>query len=121
MKLITSTHQKGSGVSDNESVLFLQGIPARCRWQDLRDLIRRTASQIRKSVVYDDHHGFPTGLGQIVINDKVEALNTFERLSTEGWDGASLVVTLATTDSPTEPIAGPTKSPKKRVIDTSSA
>jgi hypothetical protein len=108
----------------------------------LRDLIRRTASQIRQSVVYDDHHGFPTGLGQIVIKDKVEALNTFgmfleeekektstllansvtlERLSTEGWDGARLVVTLARTDSPTELIAGPIPSPDKRVIDPSSA
>lgn len=34
-----------------------------------------------------------------------------DRLSTHGWDGQSLVVTLARTSSPTQPIAGPTKSP----------
>jgi hypothetical protein len=34
-----------------------------------------------------------------------------DRLSTNGWDGQSLVVTLARTSSPTRPVAGPTKSP----------
>lgn len=34
-----------------------------------------------------------------------------DRLSTCGWDGQSLVVTLARTSTPTKPIAGPTRSP----------
>lgn len=34
-----------------------------------------------------------------------------DRLSSNGWDGRGLVVTLARTSSPTQPIAGPTKSP----------
>ncbi|KAL4802692.1 hypothetical protein BDV18DRAFT_59780 [Aspergillus unguis] len=97
--------------SEEEYVLFLQGIPARCRWQELKDLVRQTALHIRQAVVYDDHHGFPTGLGQIIVKEEDEAWRTYHRLSTNGWEGQSLVVTLALTSSPTQPIAGPTKSP----------
>ncbi|KAL4929306.1 RNA-binding protein [Aspergillus undulatus] len=97
--------------SEEEFVLFLQGIPARCRWQELKDLVRQTALHIRQAVVYDDHHGFPTGLGQIIVKNEEEAWRTYRRLSTNGWEGQSLVVTLARTSSPTQPIAGPTKSP----------
>ncbi|KAL4956705.1 hypothetical protein BDW69DRAFT_73734 [Aspergillus filifer] len=97
--------------SDEEFVLFLQGIPARCRWQELKDMVRQTALHIRQAVVYDDHHGFPTGLGQIIVKNEDEAWRTYRRLSTSGWEGQSLVVTLARTSSPTRPIAGPTKSP----------
>ncbi|PYH90083.1 RNA-binding domain-containing protein, partial [Aspergillus ellipticus CBS 707.79] len=99
------------GRSDEEFVLFLQGIPAHCRWQELKDLVRQTALHIRQAVVYDDQHGFPTGLGQIIVKNEDEAWRTYHRLSTNGWEGQSLVVTLARTSSPTRPIAGPTKSP----------
>ncbi|RHZ66018.1 hypothetical protein CDV55_104019 [Aspergillus turcosus] len=97
--------------SDEEFVLFLQGIPAHCRWQELKDMVRQTALHIRQAVVYDDQHGFPTGLGQIIVKNEEEAWRTYHRLSTNGWDGQSLVVTLARTSSPTRPVAGPTKSP----------
>ncbi|PLB45160.1 hypothetical protein P170DRAFT_365976 [Aspergillus steynii IBT 23096] len=97
--------------SDEEFVLFLQGIPAHCRWQELKDMVRQTALHIRQAVVYDDNHGFPTGLGQIIVKNEDEAWRTYHRLSTNGWEGQSLVVTLARTSSPTRPIAGPTKSP----------
>ncbi|PWY85232.1 RNA binding protein [Aspergillus eucalypticola CBS 122712] len=100
-----------SGRSEEEFVLFLQGIPAHCRWQELKDLVRQTALHIRQAVVYDDQHGFPTGLGQIIVKNEDEAWRTYHRLSTNGWEGQSLVVTLARTSSPTRPIAGPTKSP----------
>ena len=103
-------------------------IPAHCRWQELKDLVRQTALHIRQAVVYDDQHGFPTGLGQIIVKNEDEAWRTYraswnpdsqkladsvllDRLSTNGWEGQSLVVTLARTSSPTRPIAGPTKSP----------
>ncbi|KKA22864.1 RNA binding protein [Rasamsonia emersonii CBS 393.64] len=36
-----------------------------------------------------------------------------ERLSTGGWDGQTLTVTLARASSPTRPIAGPTRSPTR--------
>ncbi|KAJ5115455.1 Nucleotide-binding alpha-beta plait-containing protein [Penicillium alfredii] len=97
--------------SDDEFVVFLQGIPAHCRWQELKDLVRQTAQHIRQAVVYDDNHGFPTGLGQIIVKDEDEAWRTYHRLSTNGWEGQSLVVTLARTSAPTKPIAGPTRSP----------
>ncbi|KAL2813619.1 hypothetical protein BDW59DRAFT_176691 [Aspergillus cavernicola] len=97
--------------SEEEFVLFLQGIPTRCRWQELKDLVRQTALHIRQAVVYDDPHGFPTGLGQIIVKNEEEAWRTYHRLSTNGWEGQSLVVMLARTSSPTRPIAGPTKSP----------
>ncbi|KAK1139947.1 hypothetical protein N8T08_011024 [Aspergillus melleus] len=97
--------------SEEEFVLFLQGIPAHCRWQELKDMVRQTALHIRQAVVYDDNHGFPTGLGQIIVKNEDEAWRTYHRLSTNGWEGQSLVVTLARTSSPTRPIAGPTKSP----------
>ncbi|CAL5872871.1 uncharacterized protein PFLUO_LOCUS7140 [Penicillium psychrofluorescens] len=97
--------------SDDEFVVFLQGIPAHCRWQELKDLVRQTALHIRQAVVYDDSHGVPTGLGQIIVKNEDEAWRTYHRLSTNGWDGQSLVVTLARTSAPTKPIAGPTKSP----------
>ncbi|CEJ53973.1 Putative RNA binding protein [Penicillium brasilianum] len=97
--------------SDDEFVVFLQGIPAHCRWQELKDLVRQTALHIRQAVVYDDSHGFPTGLGQIIVKNEDEAWRTYHRLSTNGWEGQSLVVTLARTSSPTKPIAGPTRSP----------
>ncbi|PWY86966.1 hypothetical protein BO70DRAFT_261525, partial [Aspergillus heteromorphus CBS 117.55] len=100
-----------SGRSDEEFVLFLQGIPAHCRWQELKDLVRQSALHIRQAVVYDDQHGFPTGLGQIIVKNEDEAWRTYHKLSTSGWEGQSLVVTLARTCSPTRPIAGPTKSP----------
>ncbi|KAJ5219394.1 Nucleotide-binding alpha-beta plait [Penicillium cinerascens] len=98
--------------SDDEFVVFLQGIPAHCRWQELKDLVRQTALHIRQAVVYDDNHGFPTGLGQIIVKNEDEAWRTYHRLSTNGWDGHSLVVTLARTNAPTKPIAGPTRSPQ---------
>ncbi|KAE8338667.1 hypothetical protein BDV24DRAFT_153440 [Aspergillus arachidicola] len=63
--------------SDEEFVLFLQGIPAHCRWQELKDLVRQTALHIRQAVVYDDHHGFPTGLGQIIVKNEDEAWRTY--------------------------------------------
>ncbi|PYI25823.1 hypothetical protein BP00DRAFT_467896 [Aspergillus indologenus CBS 114.80] len=111
----TSSRDKGrttkQGRSDEEFVLFLQGIPAHCRWQELKDLVRQTALHIRQAVVYDDQHGFPTGLGQIIVKNEDEAWRTYQRLSTNGWEGQSLVVTLARTSSPTRPVAGPTKSP----------
>ncbi|KAJ6180034.1 hypothetical protein N7519_010495 [Penicillium mononematosum] len=97
--------------SDDEFVVFLQGIPPHCRWQELKDLVRQTALHIRQAVVYDDSHGFPTGLGQIIVKNEEEAWRTYHRLSTCGWDGQSLVVTLARTSTPTKPIAGPTRSP----------
>ncbi|KAJ6050264.1 Nucleotide-binding alpha-beta plait [Penicillium canescens] len=89
--------------SDDEFVVFLQG--------ELKDLVRQTALHIRQAVVYDDSHGFPTGLGQIIVKNEDEAWRTYHRLSTNGWDGQSLVVTLARTSTPTKPIAGPTRSP----------
>ncbi|KAJ5342670.1 Nucleotide-binding alpha-beta plait [Penicillium brevicompactum] len=97
--------------SDDEFVVFLQGIPSHCRWQELKDLVRQTALHIRQAVVYDDSHGFPTGLGQIIIKNEDEAWRTYHRLSTNGWEGQSLVVTLSRTSTPTKPIAGPTRSP----------
>ncbi|KAJ5787943.1 Nucleotide-binding alpha-beta plait [Penicillium paradoxum] len=97
--------------SDDEFVVFLQGIPPHCRWQELKDLVRQTALHIRQAVVYDDSHGFPTGLGQIIVKNEDEAWRTYHRLSTNGWDGQSLVVTLSRTSTPTKPIAGPTRSP----------
>ncbi|OQD71165.1 hypothetical protein PENPOL_c001G06765 [Penicillium polonicum] len=97
--------------SDDEFVVFLQGIPPHCRWQELKDLVRQTALHIRQAVVYDDSHGFPTGLGQIIVKNEDEAWRTYHRLSTSGWDGQSLVVTLSRTSTPTKPIAGPTRSP----------
>ncbi|KAJ5934098.1 Nucleotide-binding alpha-beta plait [Penicillium verhagenii] len=97
--------------SDDEFVVFLQGIPAHCRWQELKDLVRQTAQHIRQAVVYDDSHGFPTGLGQIIVKNEDEAWRTYHRLSTNGWEGQSLVVTLARTNAPTKAIAGPTRSP----------
>ncbi|KAJ5630111.1 Nucleotide-binding alpha-beta plait [Penicillium herquei] len=97
--------------TDDEFVVFLQGIPAHCRWQELKDLVRQTALHIRQAVVYDDSHGFPTGLGQIIVKNEDEAWRTYHRLSTNGWEGQSLVVTLARTSAPTKPIAGPTRSP----------
>lgn len=86
--------------TDEEFVLFLQGvsediflfyslqksarsltderkIPAHCRWQELKDLIRQTALHIRQAVVYDDNHGFPTGLGQIIVKNEEEAWRTY--------------------------------------------
>ncbi|EPS28086.1 hypothetical protein PDE_03032 [Penicillium oxalicum 114-2] len=108
-------HEKGQTPrcrrSDDEYVLFLQGIPAHCRWQELKDLVRQTALHIRQAVVYDDSQGVPTGLGQIIIKNEDEAWRTYHRLSTNGWEGSSLVVTLARTSSPTKPVAGPTRSP----------
>ncbi|KAJ5542576.1 Nucleotide-binding alpha-beta plait [Penicillium sp. DV-2018c] len=101
--------------SEDEFVVFLQGIPPHCRWQELKDLVRQTALHIRQAVVYDDSHGFPTGLGQIIIKNEDEAWRTYHRLSTNGWDGQSLVVTLSRTSTPTQPIAGPTRSPPARI------
>ena len=83
--------------SDDEFVVFLQGvsdgdirsqllihtdrntiqIPAHCRWQELKDLVRQTALHIRQAVVYDDSHGFPTGLGQIIVKNEDEAWRTY--------------------------------------------
>ncbi|KAL1998366.1 hypothetical protein VTN02DRAFT_6331 [Thermoascus thermophilus] len=103
--------RQGSRGPEEEFVLFIQGIPAHCRWQELKDLVRQTALHIRQAVVYDDQHGFPTGLGQIIVKNEEEAWRTFQRLSTNGWEGHSLTVTLSRTSSPTRPIAGPTKSP----------
>ncbi|KAL1956306.1 hypothetical protein VTO42DRAFT_7389 [Malbranchea cinnamomea] len=96
---------------EEEFVVFLQGIPPHCRWQELKDLIRQTALHIRQAVVYDDCHGHPTGIGQIIIKNEDEAWRTYNRLSTNGWNGLSLTVTLSRANDPTKPIAGPTKSP----------
>lgn len=37
--------------------------------------------------------------------------SSVDRLSTNGWNGHSLTVTLSLASEPTKPIAGPTKSP----------
>lgn len=39
--------------------------------------MRQTALHIRQAVVYDDHHGFPTGLGQIIVKNEDEAWRTY--------------------------------------------
>ncbi|KAG5203911.1 RRM domain-containing protein [Trichophyton interdigitale] len=96
---------------EDEYVVFLQGIPPQCRWQELKDFVRQTALHIRQAVVYDDCHGHPTGLGQIIVKNEDEAWRTYNRLSTNGWNGHSLTVTLSLASEPTKPIAGPTKSP----------
>ncbi|EQL29361.1 RNA binding protein [Blastomyces gilchristii SLH14081] len=102
--------RRNSRSTDEEYVVFLQGIPPQCRWQELKDLVRQTALHIRQAVVYDDSHGHPTGLGQIIVKNEDEAWRTYNRLSTNGWNGNSLTVTLSLASAPTEPIAGPTKS-----------
>ncbi|EKV05317.1 RNA binding protein [Penicillium digitatum PHI26] len=63
--------------SDDEFVIFLQGIPPHCRWQELKDLVRQTALHIRQAVVYDDNHGTPTGIGQIIVKNEDEAWRTY--------------------------------------------
>uniref|UniRef100_A0A093V7M3 Putative RNA-binding protein n=1 Tax=Talaromyces marneffei PM1 TaxID=1077442 RepID=A0A093V7M3_TALMA len=102
--------RRGHRSSEEEFVLYLQGIPQHCRWQELKDFVRQTALHIRQAVVYDDQHGYPTGLGQIIVKNEDEAWRTYRKLSTTGWDGHPLTVTLARASSPTRPIAGPTKS-----------
>lgn len=59
--------------------LLERQIPPRCRWQELKDLVRQTALHIRQAVVYDDHHGFPTGLGQIIVKEEDEAWRTYRK------------------------------------------
>ncbi|EDN08249.1 predicted protein [Histoplasma mississippiense (nom. inval.)] len=102
--------RRNSRSTDEEYVVFIQGIPPQCRWQELKDLVRQTALHIRQAVVYDDCHGHPTGLGQIIVKNEDEAWRTYNRLSTNGWNGNSLTVTLSLASAPTKPIAGPTKS-----------
>lgn len=63
------------------AVLLKRQIPAHCRWQELKDLVRQTALHIRQAVVYDDHHGFPTGLGQIIVKNEDEAWRTYRAYS----------------------------------------
>ncbi|OXV09497.1 hypothetical protein Egran_02735, partial [Elaphomyces granulatus] len=109
-----SPSENGRGSSsragEDEFVLYLQGIPAHCRWQELKDFIRQTASHVRQAVVYDDRHGCSTGLGQIIVKNEDEAWRTYRRLSATGWEGQTLIVTLARASLPTKPIAGPTRS-----------
>jgi len=100
-----------SRAGEEEFVLYLQGIPAHCRWQELKDFIRQTASHVRQAVVYDDRHGCSTGLGQIIVRNEDEAWRTYRRLSATGWEGQPLTVTLARASLPTKPIAGPARSP----------
>ncbi|ODH19977.1 hypothetical protein ACO22_06028 [Paracoccidioides brasiliensis] len=111
---ISTRHRDGrrhSRSSDEEYVVFIQGIPPQCRWQELKDLVRQTALHIRQAVVYDDCNGHPTGLGQIIIKNEDEAWRTYHRLSINGWNGNCLTVTLSLASAPTKPIAGPTRSP----------
>ncbi|CRG86440.1 RNA binding protein [Talaromyces islandicus] len=103
--------RRGTRVGDDEFVLYLQGVPAHCRWQELKDFVRQTAQHIRQAVVYDDPHGFPTGIGQIIVKNEDEAWRTFRKLAANGWNGQVLTVTLAKANAPTEPIAGPKQSP----------
>ncbi|OKL59599.1 hypothetical protein UA08_05087 [Talaromyces atroroseus] len=79
--------RRGHRTYEEEFVLYLQG-----------------------AVVYDDEHGYPTGLGQIIVKNEDEAWRTFRKLSSSGWEGQPLTVTLARASSPTSPIAGPTRS-----------
>lgn len=46
----------------------------------------------------------------LLIARSVANLPTLDRLSTNGWDGHSLTVTLSLARAPTKPIAGPSKS-----------
>ncbi|QKX53290.1 uncharacterized protein TRUGW13939_00368, partial [Talaromyces rugulosus] len=109
------SHEKGrrgtTRASDDEFVLYLQGVPAHCRWQELKDFVRQTAMHIRQAVVYDDPNGYPTGIGQIIVKNEDEAWRTFRKLATTGWDGQVLTVTLAKASAPTKPISGPKQSP----------
>jgi hypothetical protein len=41
--------------------------------------VRQTALHIRQAVVYDDSHGFPTGLGQIIVKNEDEAWRTYRK------------------------------------------
>lgn len=58
----------------------LEKIPAHCRWQELKDFVRQTALHIRQAVVYDDEHGYPTGMGQIIVKNEDEAWRTFREI-----------------------------------------
>lgn len=58
-------------------ILLRMQIPAHCRWQELKDLVRQTALHIRQAVVYDDQQGYPTGLGQIIVKNEDEAWRTY--------------------------------------------
>ncbi|KAL3441050.1 hypothetical protein BJX65DRAFT_314233 [Aspergillus insuetus] len=118
-KLVVCTPQEGSGVSDEEFVLFLQGVLDRCRWENSKAFIRRTASQILQAIVSDGRQGFPTGIGQIAIKDRAKALRAFVRSSTKGWGGIGLSVTVARTKSPITPIAGLAMSTEKRILELS--
>ncbi|EEA21316.1 RNA binding protein [Talaromyces marneffei ATCC 18224] len=71
--------RRGHRSSEEEFVLYLQGIPQHCRWQELKDFVRQTALHIRQAVVYDDQHGYPTGLGQIIVKNEDEAWRTYHR------------------------------------------
>lgn len=56
-------------------------IPAHCRWQELKDFVRQSALHIRQAVVYDDQHGYPTGIGQIIVKNEDEAWRTYGPLT----------------------------------------
>lgn len=42
-------------------------------------MVRQTAVHIKQAVVYEDKKGIPTGLGQIIIKDQVEAWRTYSK------------------------------------------
>ncbi|KAL3462693.1 hypothetical protein BJX64DRAFT_137680 [Aspergillus heterothallicus] len=94
--------------------------PPYCGWEELKDYISQTALHIRHAIVYHDQDGSHTGLGQIIIKNEAEAWRTFHKLCAIGWEGKSLVVTLARVNAPARPIAGPVKAPVTRIRAVSS-
>ncbi|EIT80055.1 hypothetical protein AO1008_08218 [Aspergillus oryzae 100-8] len=71
--------------SDEEFVLFLQGVsvlrqvgfPDGCLTEETDSSPLSLARTEGSAVVYDDHHGFPTGLGQIIVKNEDEAWRTY--------------------------------------------
>ncbi|GMF73634.1 unnamed protein product [Aspergillus oryzae] len=88
--------------SDEEFVLFLQGVSVLRQVGFPDGCLTEETDSSPLSLARTEGSGTPNSLAHPTSRD---------RLSTNGWEGQSLVVTLARTSSPTRPIAGPTKSP----------
>jgi len=102
-------------------------VPGSCKWQELKDLVRQTATHARQAVVHEGR------VGQVTVRNRDEAFRTYSKCSRlpkaewadispgylvkNGWNGQSITVSLtrpaAQKDQPLIQVAGPATGPSK--------
>ncbi|KAF8542928.1 hypothetical protein BDD12DRAFT_875620 [Trichophaea hybrida] len=83
-----------SGAWTDQYYILLGNLPWKCRWQDLKDLVRRYSKAVEHAEVYLAPDGRSRGFGFVRVRGRDEALRVIRQLDGHEWEGRALMAKL---------------------------